>query len=373
LGYGGGIGNGGTLTITDSTLSGNWAVSGGGISHVGFTLTITDSTISGNYASGNGGGIFSEACCNINTITTITDSTLSGNSAGANGGGVFSHGWDSTAFRVTSIGSLFANPTGGNLVQAGYAEFNSLGHNLFSDAPAVALDPTDLINTDPLLGPLADNGGPTFTQALLPGSPAIDAGVVVAGVTSDQRGVPRPQGSASDIGAFEFDFLTNEVPPTVVGLRRLGTLDQPATLVLRFTAAMDAPRSQNPGNYRLVGAGPDHRLGTKDDRVIPIRGVRYDPATWTVAVQPSRSLALSQPYELTVIGTPPGGLTDTSGAFLDGAGTGRPGSDYIQRFHLEDLAKATPAALLYNGSFETPGVPPRKKARTLVAGDHALL
>ena len=59
----------------------------------------------------------------------------------------------------------------------------------------------DLINTDPLLGPLANNGGPTQTMALLPGSPAIDAGVTVAGVTTDQRGVLRPQGFAPDIGA----------------------------------------------------------------------------------------------------------------------------------------------------------------------------
>ena len=67
----------------------------------------------------------------------------------------------------------------------------------------MALDPTNLINTDPLLGPLADNGGPTQTMALLPGSPAINAGVAVPGVTTDQRGVTRPQGNATDIGAFE--------------------------------------------------------------------------------------------------------------------------------------------------------------------------
>ena len=87
--------------------------------------------------------------------------------------------------------------------------FQSGGHNVFSDTPAAPLDPTDLINTDPLLGPLADNGGPTLTQALLPGSPAIDAGTAVSGVTTDQRGVPRPQGNAPDIGAFEV-----EVPHT---------------------------------------------------------------------------------------------------------------------------------------------------------------
>jgi hypothetical protein len=103
---------------------------------------------------------------------------------------------------VTATASLFANGAGGNLsVDPG--EFVSGGHNLFSDTPGVALDPTDLVNTDPLLGPLADNGGPTMTMALLPGSPAIDAGVPVPGVTTDQRGVPRPQGQAPDIGAFE--------------------------------------------------------------------------------------------------------------------------------------------------------------------------
>ena len=55
----------------------------------------------------------------------------------------------------------------------------------------MALNPTDLVNTNPLLGPLAGNGGPTQTMALLPGSPAIGAGVAVAGVITDQRGVPR--------------------------------------------------------------------------------------------------------------------------------------------------------------------------------------
>ena len=102
---------------------------------------------------------------------------------------------------MITTNSLFANSKGANLRIGGI--FNSGGHNLFTDEPTVALDPTDLTNTDPLLGPLADNGGPTFTQALLPGSPAIDAGAPVAGVTTDQRGVPRPQGTAPDIGAFE--------------------------------------------------------------------------------------------------------------------------------------------------------------------------
>jgi len=57
---------------------------------------------------------------------------------------------------------------------------------------------------DPKLGSLADNGGPTLTVALLPGSPAIDAGDTAAAPPTDQRGVPRPFGAASDIGAYEY-------------------------------------------------------------------------------------------------------------------------------------------------------------------------
>ena len=100
---------------------------------------------------------------------------------------------------LTVTMSIFANTVGGNLTGL----LVSLGHNLFSDTPGVPLDPTDLVNTNPLLAALGNYGGPTETMALLPGSPAIDAGVSVPGVTTDQRGVPRPQGSAPDIGAFE--------------------------------------------------------------------------------------------------------------------------------------------------------------------------
>jgi hypothetical protein len=189
---GGGIANDGTLTTADSTFIGNSAVGGdgGGILN-DFTLTITNSTFSDNSATFGGGGIASHG-----GSQEVTDSTFSGNSAGV-GGGLFNG--DSGSLKVTA--SIFANSAGGNLT--GTAAFESLGHNLFTDSPAVPLDPTDLINTDPLLAPLANNGGPTQTQALLPGSPAIDAGVAVPGVTTDQRGVSRPQGSAPDIGAFE--------------------------------------------------------------------------------------------------------------------------------------------------------------------------
>jgi hypothetical protein len=77
------------------------------------------------------------------------------------------------------------------------------GHNICSDGSAQFTSPTSRNNVDPRLAPLADNGGPTPTVALLPGSPAIDAGDDSVCPPTDQRGVSRPQGLACDIGAFE--------------------------------------------------------------------------------------------------------------------------------------------------------------------------
>ena len=78
------------------------------------------------------------------------------------------------------------------------------GHNLSSDFSYLLSGPGSASGLDPKLGPLANNGGPTLTLALLPGSPAIDAGNTAAAPPTDQRGVPRTYGQAADIGAFEY-------------------------------------------------------------------------------------------------------------------------------------------------------------------------
>ena len=108
---------------------------------------------------------------------------------------------------------------------------------------------------NPRLGPLQNNGGPTSTMALLAGSPAIDAGLVVPGVTTDQRGVFRPQGAAPDIGAFEL-----QMSPSVLGVVRHGVHDHPTTLVITFSQSMDTARAQDPANYSLVRVGTDNRF-----------------------------------------------------------------------------------------------------------------
>lgn len=193
--FGGAISNVGEATITGTILSGNRTdIKGGGIHNIG-TMTITSSTISGNAASGDpffpfpggeGRGIL-----NSGTVT-IANSTISGNTADFDTGGI--HNSSGTVYLINAI---IANNTfncSGSMT--------SLGHNLASDGGCNLTDPTDLPFNDPLVGPLEDNGGPTETHELLPGSPAIDAGGFVAAL-SDQRGVTRPHGGATDIGAFE--------------------------------------------------------------------------------------------------------------------------------------------------------------------------
>lgn len=179
---GGGISNFGTLTITSSTITANgagffggssWPGSGGGISSSG-SLTISNSTISGNRAEGNafkgfggGGGVANSG----DSTATITNSTLSGNSADV-GGGV------SNVVSILEISNTIFNAgTLGENIFNDAGTVTSNGYNLSSDDGGGYLNgPGDQTNTDPMLGPLQDNGGLTFTHALLPGSPAIDAG-----------------------------------------------------------------------------------------------------------------------------------------------------------------------------------------------------
>jgi hypothetical protein len=202
----GGIFNEGTLTISASTFSGNSAEGGGGIWNDG-TLTITDCTISGNSAGSQFGGGGIE---NFGTLT-VTDSTFSGNSSALYGGGIYNSpgGGGILAGTIRMRNTLLA----GNTALLGpdvSGPIISLGHNLIANGDGGSgYMPTDMVGTlanpiDPKLGPLQDNGGPTQTMALLPGSPAIGA----SGPTDsewDQRGpgYARTINGMTDIGAYE--------------------------------------------------------------------------------------------------------------------------------------------------------------------------
>jgi hypothetical protein len=209
-GGGGFFNDGGTLTLTRSTVGDDTATvtgtefnGGGGIYHDGGTATFSNSTISANTAnitgaSTNGGG----AVYIDSGAVTFTNSTVAANVASVPGGGLFNNSLTATTLQNTIVASNSA-PSGANCSPA--VSFSSLGNNIDSADTCNLTAVSDKKNTDPLLGPLQDNGGPTFTQALLPGSPAIDAGNNAACPATDQRGVPRPQpsGGICDIGAYE--------------------------------------------------------------------------------------------------------------------------------------------------------------------------
>ena len=120
-------------------------------------------------------------------------------------------------------------------------------------------------------------------------------------------------------------------PPAVVRLQRLGFRLHPTTLVLTFSEPLDAATAENLGDYHLVRARGDKKPGTRGGRSIPIRWVHYDAATLEVSLRPVQRLPLHRAFWLTVVGTPPSGLTNRFGTFLDGAGTGRHGSNYVIR------------------------------------------
>jgi hypothetical protein len=96
-------------------------------------------------------------------------------------------------------------------------------------------------------------------------------------------------------------------------------------------------------------------------RIIPIRSASYDAATETVTLRPVHRLPLRRTYMLTVLGTPPGGLTDTGGVFLDGAGTGRPGSDYVAVIDRKSLASEPERHKAGPGTGSGSAVEPRHK------------
>jgi hypothetical protein len=223
-GQGGAIMNdgGGFLTITNSTLSGNQANAGGAIYlYDAANATITNSTISGNSAiASTGGGIKLSY-----TNTTINNSTVTGNSAVGAGGNIWLY-----SSTLTLNSTIVANGTdNGN----GPDIFDVTGGTVNADHSLVEsqtgwinnIGTANIIGQDPSLGPLANNGGPTLTHALLAGSPAIDKGSNPSALTTDQRGVGfvRTAAAAIDIGAFEVQGAAPP-PPTPTQVPALAPL-----------------------------------------------------------------------------------------------------------------------------------------------------
>jgi len=250
------------VSINASTFSGNsgGSINGGGIFNQSSgghaTITVSNSTFSGNSCNDNGGGIANLANTGTGAVTVVA-CTFSGNAAGSAGfgGGIYNNGGSGSGLAVLTViastfsGNTAANSNGGSIYNSGFnakleigntvlkagltgGNINSItatsdGYNLSSDnSSGVLTSMTDRVNTDPVLGPLGNNGGPTFTCALLAGSPAIDRGKSF-GLTTDQRGFPRPVndpcltnaaagGDDSDIGAFEVQSVCTNLQITAI-------------------------------------------------------------------------------------------------------------------------------------------------------------
>jgi hypothetical protein len=294
---GGGIFNysGSRLSITSSALSDNTAfIGGGGIDNeAGSVVDIASSTLSGNVSGGDGGGIL-----NLGTLT-VTNSTLSGNTSN-NGGGITNGG--SATVTYSTISSNVATTTGGGLEQTGSGQttarnlllagntapsspdvsnrLSSQGHNLIGDGSGGSgYTDTDLVGSadnpiDPLLGPLQDNGGPTLTMALLPGSPARAAGAFSNLMPPwDQRGpgYPRLVNNAVDIGAYEVQSSEDPAAPRRPQTQALGT--QLAVALPRNAPAVFPP---------VVVATPPFSTPVSAWPVAdPVTGNRFQAAPWT--------------------------------------------------------------------------------------------
>lgn len=192
---------GSTVTVERSTVSGNTATDvGGGIRSLG-DLTLATSTLSGNTATGwHGGGAFQ-----TDGTMTVTSSTITGNtSPGGTAGGLFVGTFGPSEAHLTLRSSIVAANSGEQCFLApfgaGAVSLTSLGHNVVGDTTCGAAAEGDRVVADAGLAPLAANGGPTWTHALLDGSPAIGAGAPDSGAV-DQRGAPRD--GAPDAGAYE--------------------------------------------------------------------------------------------------------------------------------------------------------------------------
>jgi len=271
-GFGGGIFTLGPLTVIDSTIRGNNAnYAGGGIcTFHSDNVRIERCTISGNYAGIQGGGVnFQGLTGSLNNCTIsgnqtaedgtasallhltfeneasdlyLTTCTITRNGGSTNGAVVLAALPGNLGNNTRMIGTLVADNAAPNFFLDGNPNFQSLGFNLDSDGTSGLLNGVngDLVGTlgsplDARLGPLQNNGGPTWTHALLQGSPALDAGACVdvdsSPLLTDQRGFSRPQGTACDIGAFE-----NQPPqvrcPDAQGISGCGS---------RLTAVVDDP------------------------------------------------------------------------------------------------------------------------------------
>ena len=286
---GGGINNGGSgvLTVMNGAITSNNAQGvgvfvgdGGGIFNNGNSATLSDVTVSGNVAEGNGGGIYENASTQSLLNTTVTDNTATQFDAGGVRG------------EFSAANSIIAGNSSGSGDDDCNETMTSQGYNIVGEDTGctVTLTTGDQVGTaaapiDPGLGPLNDNGGPTPTHALLETSPALDAGNPAppspggpSCAPADQRGIPRPEGAACDIGAYEYiecmgvvvNRVGTDAPETIIGTSGPdGVLGFGGKDTIRTLGGKDAVCAGKGGDVVRTGPGPDKARGEEGkDRLI---------------------------------------------------------------------------------------------------------
>jgi len=197
------------VVIANSTFSGNRATAGGGIYTTEATTTLINDTISGNSSNYSGGGIYvGTGTVGLYSATIAANVANADKNGGGGGAGIFNYAGASVALNnsILSGNSYLVDGSQFVVLADCSGTFASTGSNIVTHASCTINGPYSAIAAK--LGPLQYNGGATMTHALLAGSPALDTGGpcvddVGAPLGADQRGVPRPQGAACDIGAFE--------------------------------------------------------------------------------------------------------------------------------------------------------------------------
>lgn len=305
-GYGGGaIYNRGTLTLERCTLSGNTTDSLGGAILNDGTLTLTQCTLSGNTAAIRGGAIH-----NFPYPITLTQCTISGNtSVSQGGGGIQIDGGTVTMDRCIVFGNNAPIQPTSSDIELAYGTLTRVGTSLVQNLVNYAtLDGSGTILTDnPNLAPLANNGGPTKTHALLGGSAALDTGDGSA-LTTDQRG--KPIVGDPDIGAFEvqtggvfvIDTTTNptgytpaEGSPAQVIVRRTGSFSGAATVTFTATAGTATLLNDFASATQLLIFD-----GTEDTKTVTINTTGGDAAEGVEYF----NVTISAPSLGTTLGTP---------------------------------------------------------------------